>query len=97
MAACDIKGRANIVTGAGSGIGLALADMLLQAGSDVVFADLNLRLEAKWTVQTHSLSTEASAPVVEVSEITVRDVQAEALYPSLDSRWAPVDATMSYW
>ncbi|KAJ5462577.1 hypothetical protein N7475_007521 [Penicillium sp. IBT 31633x] len=62
MSAYNMKGKITIVTGAGSGIGHALAEILLQAGSNVVFADLSLRPEAALTVQAHPLSTDRYTP-----------------------------------
>ncbi|RDI80808.1 hypothetical protein Vi05172_g9212 [Venturia inaequalis] len=43
----DLKDKIAIVTGAGSGINLATAKLLLQAGTSVVLADLRLRPEAE--------------------------------------------------
>ncbi|KAJ0123866.1 hypothetical protein J7T55_012337 [Diaporthe amygdali] len=43
----DVKGKFALVTGAGSGINLAFAEQLLNAGCSVVFADVALRDEAK--------------------------------------------------
>lgn len=73
MSAYDLNGKTTIVTGAGSGIGHALAEMLLQAGSNVVFADLNLRPEAELTVKTHSVSTGESGPVALFHKTDVTD------------------------
>lgn len=43
----SIAGKTAIVTGAGSGINLSFAKMLLEKQCNVVFADLALRPEAK--------------------------------------------------
>lgn len=43
----EVKGKFALVTGAGSGINLAFAEQLLNAGCSVVFADVALRDEAK--------------------------------------------------
>lgn len=50
MSTYDLNGKIAIVTGAGSGIGHAVASMLLQAGSSVILADLKMRPEAASTV-----------------------------------------------
>ncbi|KAF7541799.1 hypothetical protein G7054_g194 [Neopestalotiopsis clavispora] len=50
MSAYELKGKIAIVTGAGSGICHALAVMLLEAGTSVTIADINLRPEAEETV-----------------------------------------------
>ncbi|SPO04331.1 related to 15-hydroxyprostaglandin dehydrogenase [Cephalotrichum gorgonifer] len=43
----SVSGKTAIVTGAGSGINLAFAELLLSRNCNVVFADLSLRPEAK--------------------------------------------------
>ncbi|KAK3650530.1 hypothetical protein LTR56_006235 [Elasticomyces elasticus] len=50
----DVRGKTAIVTGAGSGINLEFARLLLKAGANVVFADLNLRPEATKLIEEHS-------------------------------------------
>lgn len=49
-----VKGRTAIATGAGSGITLAFAQLLLSRGCNVLFADLALRPEAKRLVDRYS-------------------------------------------
>ncbi|KAF4806377.1 15-hydroxyprostaglandin dehydrogenase [Colletotrichum siamense] len=46
----NVGGKVALVTGAGSGIGLAIAQRLLAHGCSVIFADLNLRAEATDTI-----------------------------------------------
>ncbi|KIX10446.1 uncharacterized protein Z518_01529 [Rhinocladiella mackenziei CBS 650.93] len=49
----QVQGKTAIVTGAGSGINLEFARLLLQHGANVLFADLVLRPEAQELVQTY--------------------------------------------
>ncbi|KOC07353.1 putative short chain dehydrogenase/reductase family oxidoreductase [Aspergillus flavus AF70] len=50
MSTYNLNGKFAVVTGAGSGIGHAVASMLLEAGSSVILADLKMRPEAASTV-----------------------------------------------
>ncbi|KAI1488748.1 short-chain dehydrogenase [Biscogniauxia mediterranea] len=50
----SVSGKTAIVTGAGSGICLAFASLLLSRGCNVVLADLALRPEAQALVSAHS-------------------------------------------
>jgi 3-hydroxybutyrate dehydrogenase len=52
--ALSIRAKTAIVTGAGSGINLALSRLLLTRGCNVLFADLALRPEAQVTVNMHA-------------------------------------------
>ncbi|KAK3937321.1 hypothetical protein QBC46DRAFT_416412 [Diplogelasinospora grovesii] len=56
----SVKGKTAIVTGAGSGINLAFADLLLSNGCNVVFADLALRPEAQSLLARYANSPDAS-------------------------------------
>ncbi|KIW27072.1 uncharacterized protein PV07_06850 [Cladophialophora immunda] len=49
----QIQGKTAIVTGAGSGINLEFARLLLEHGANVLFADLGLRPEAEKLVQKY--------------------------------------------
>ncbi|OQV08752.1 hypothetical protein CLAIMM_12975 [Cladophialophora immunda] len=57
----SVAGKAALVTGAGSGINLAFARLLLSRGCNVVFADLSLRPEARELVSAHQGPTTAQA------------------------------------
>lgn len=53
MALSSIQGKTAIVTGAGAGINLCFAKLLLSKGCNVVFADLQLRPESKEVIDAH--------------------------------------------
>ncbi|OAL32746.1 hypothetical protein AYO22_00220 [Fonsecaea multimorphosa] len=57
----SVAGKAALVTGAGSGINLAFARLLLSRSCNVVFADLSLRPEARELVSAHQGRTTAQA------------------------------------
>jgi len=57
MAIPNLQGKTAIITGAGSGINLCFAKLLLSKKVNVVFADLALRPEAKEVVDAHSSGT----------------------------------------
>ncbi|KAK0634556.1 short-chain dehydrogenase/reductase [Bombardia bombarda] len=50
----SVEGKTAIVTGAGSGINLAFAELLLSRSCNVVFADISLRPEAQAVVDRYS-------------------------------------------
>ncbi|KAL8805033.1 MAG: hypothetical protein Q9182_002235 [Xanthomendoza sp. 2 TL-2023] len=62
--AASLVGKTAIVTGAGSGINLAFARLLLRKQCNVVFADLALRPEAKEVVAVHSSPSRSPARAV---------------------------------
>ncbi|KAH8589242.1 hypothetical protein B0O99DRAFT_637179 [Bisporella sp. PMI_857] len=61
MSAYEVKGKFAIITGAGSGICHALAEILLEAGCSVMIADLRLRPEAEATLNKYSSSGSGAA------------------------------------
>ncbi|KAL8851190.1 MAG: hypothetical protein Q9221_003910 [Calogaya cf. arnoldii] len=60
----SLAGKTAIVTGAGSGINLAFASLLLRKQCNVVVADLALRPEAEEVVAAHSSPSRSSARAV---------------------------------
>lgn len=76
--ALRIAGKTAIVTGAGSGINLSFAKLLLQKSCNVLFADLTLRAEARDIVSQYSTN---SAPG-----------QARAVFQETDvTDWSQLD------
>lgn len=57
MALSNLEGRAAIITGAGAGINLCFAKLLLSKGCNVVFADLQLKPEANELIDSHQSGT----------------------------------------
>ncbi|GAM90969.1 hypothetical protein ANO11243_090160 [Dothideomycetidae sp. 11243] len=81
----QLRDKVAIVTGAGSGIGLAFAAQLLQAGARVVFADLALRPEAKALVEAN-----AGRAVFVSTDVTVWD-QLEGMFRRADEEFGGAD------
>lgn len=54
MAFASVNGKTAIVSGAGAGINLCFAKLLLSHGCNVVFADLALRPEAQQVVDAYA-------------------------------------------
>ncbi|MCJ1306274.1 hypothetical protein MMC08_009094, partial [Hypocenomyce scalaris] len=52
-----VQGKTAIVTGAGSGINLAFAKLLLAKGCNVIIADITLRSESQAVLDLHSSTT----------------------------------------
>lgn len=61
--AMNVCNKTAIVTGAGSGINLEFAKLLLSKGCNVIFADLSLRPEAKLVVDEYSQEKEGARAV----------------------------------
>ncbi|KAF2759049.1 NAD(P)-binding protein [Pseudovirgaria hyperparasitica] len=57
-----VRGKSAIITGAGSGINLAFAKLLLSKGCNVLFADIALRPEAQNVVDEYTPTGEAGKP-----------------------------------
>lgn len=53
MAFQSVDGKTAIVTGAGAGINLCFAKLLLSQGCNVIFADLGLRPESQEVIDAH--------------------------------------------
>ncbi|KAI4175361.1 MAG: hypothetical protein LQ343_001736 [Gyalolechia ehrenbergii] len=89
--ATSLAGKTAIVTGAGSGINLAFARLLLQKQCNVVFADLALRPEAKEVVDAHSSLSRCPARAV-FQETNVRDwSQLERMFHTASKEFGGAD------
>ncbi|KAI1633823.1 short-chain dehydrogenase [Biscogniauxia mediterranea] len=74
----SVSGKTAIVTGAGSGICLAFASLLLSRGCNVVLADLALRPEAQALVSAHTAAAGSPPPRAVFVETDVRSWAALA-------------------
>lgn len=63
-----LKGKVAIVTGAGRGIGRAIALILAKEGADIVIADIDLQSAGKAVDEVKSLGRQAQAVKVDVSK-----------------------------
>lgn len=89
--ATSLSGKTAIVTGAGSGINLAFARLLLAKQCNVLIADLALRPEAKEVVDAHS-SLSGSSPRAVFQETDVRDwSQLERMFDTASREFGGVD------
>jgi NAD(P)-dependent dehydrogenase (short-subunit alcohol dehydrogenase family) len=68
--AMDVRGKTAIVTGAGSGINLCFAKLLLEKGCNVVFADLALRPEAQTLVSQYTNKTSGAKAIFQKTDVT---------------------------
>ena len=62
--ALEVSGKTAIITGAGSGINLSFAQILLRNNCNVVFADLTLRPEAQETISQYSSNESTKARAI---------------------------------
>ncbi|KAJ3484268.1 hypothetical protein NLG97_g7100 [Lecanicillium saksenae] len=75
MTTFDVKGKTAVITGAGSGINFAFAQLLLSKGCNVVIADLKLRPEAEELVSKYSSGQDARAVFVKTDVTAWEDLQ----------------------
>ncbi|TQB75824.1 hypothetical protein MPDQ_001788 [Monascus purpureus] len=84
----SVKGRSALVTGAGSGINLSFAKLLLDNGCNVLIADIGLRPEAQVLVDKHS----AGAPRAVFQKTDVRDwKQLERMFEVAEKEFGELD------
>ncbi|KAF9877969.1 putative short chain dehydrogenase/reductase family oxidoreductase [Colletotrichum karsti] len=81
MSAYEVNGKVALITGAGSGIGHGLAQLLLEAGCSVIMADLKLRPEAEETLSEHQGSPTSAKPTAIFHRTDVAD------WAQLQSLW----------
>ena len=68
--AMQVGGKTAILTGAGSGITLSFAKLLLSKGCNVVIADLSLRPESEALVSQYPLSSPGAKVVYQRTDVT---------------------------
>lgn len=85
--ALAVSGKTAIVTGAGSGINLCFAKLLLENNCNVLFADLALRPEAQSLVDSYShTDTPSSGPRAVFQKTDVTDwTQLERMFTAAES------------
>lgn len=88
MALNNLQGKAAIITGAGAGINLCFAKLLLSKGCNVVFADLQLRPESKEVIDAH----QSGSPKAVFQETNVTDwMQLERMFKVCEDRFGSAD------
>lgn len=87
----SVEGKTAIVTGAGSGINLCFASLLLSQNCNVLFADLALRPEAQKVVDAYSSKNERK-PKAAFVQTDVRDwKQLSHMFEVADKEFGGVD------
>jgi NAD(P)-dependent dehydrogenase (short-subunit alcohol dehydrogenase family) len=102
LAQFDIRGRSGLVTGAASGIGLAYAEMLAEAGAKVTLTDIDGEGAARAALRLRGAGADARAAVLDVADrsgmTAVFDAHAAA-YGGLDICFANagIDPGPGFW
>lgn len=96
----DLNGKIAIVTGAGSGINLAVVKLLLQAGTSVVLSDLCLRPEAEELVAQYPHAPSSTKDTGKPSAVFIKtDVvdwaQLRALFDGAVEKFGRVDVVVN--
>jgi 3-hydroxybutyrate dehydrogenase len=68
--AMNVEGKAAIITGAGSGINLSFAKLLLSKSCNVVIADLALRPEAEALVSQYPSTSSGAKAIFQKTDVT---------------------------
>ncbi|QIW94731.1 hypothetical protein AMS68_000249 [Peltaster fructicola] len=89
MSSFNIKGKTAIVTGAGSGINLSFAVLLLAGSCNVVIGDLGLRPEAQKVLDDHKDVTGAKAVFVKTD--VVKWDQLKRLFDVAEEHFGSID------
>ncbi|KKY13295.1 putative nad-dependent 15-hydroxyprostaglandin dehydrogenase [Diplodia seriata] len=87
----SVRGKTALVTGAGSGINLAFATLLLTKGCNVIFADLALRPEAQRVVDNHSSSPTTTITINPNHGLAVFVKTDVRSWPQLERAFAAAD------
>ncbi|PTU25323.1 hypothetical protein P175DRAFT_0451961 [Aspergillus ochraceoroseus IBT 24754] len=86
--AFSVQGKSAVVTGAGSGINLSFAKLLLENGCNVLIADLALRPEAQAVVDHYS--SKSPRAVFQRTDVTVW-AQLDAMFDIAEKEFGAVD------
>ena len=98
----DIKGRSALVTGAASGIGLAYAEAMAEAGAAVTLADIDAAGAEREAARLRAEGYEARADTIDVADwdqvVAAFDAHAKA-YGGLDICFANagIDTGAGFW
>ena len=98
----DIHGRSAIITGAASGIGLAYAETMAEAGAKVTLSDIDFKGAQRESARLNELGYETRAAELDVADLAatdkVFDAHAEA-YGGLDITFANagIDPGAGFW
>ncbi|KAJ5165445.1 Short-chain dehydrogenase/reductase SDR [Penicillium coprophilum] len=84
----SVKGRSAIITGAGSGINLSFAKLLVESGCNVLIADLALRPEAQGLADKHK--TGAARVIFQQTDVTDW-VQLERMFEVAEREFGEID------
>ncbi|KAB8295859.1 hypothetical protein EYC80_008680 [Monilinia laxa] len=95
----DVEGKVAIITGAASGICLALATLLLSKGCNVVIADLALQPSASELLTTYTRTSTAATPSTSSSSsATVNPIKRPQclFHPTDVTSWPDLTALFEY-
>ena len=95
MAAQQVHGKNAVITGAGSGLNLALARKLLAKGCNVLLADLGLRPEAKEVVDSHAQATESRGRAVFQQTDVTSWKQLEDMFSKAEMEFGNIDIVVA--
>lgn len=90
-----VQGKASIITGAGSGLNLALAKMLLARGCNVLLADLSMRPEAQRLVESHTATTDGQGKAVFKQTDVTSWKQLDEMFSAAEREFGGIDIVVA--